>query len=106
MLITNNKCDKGRLCPPCNLLCTLLTVLTLFQNKLMKGFSNQLIEKHRSLKYCEEELEDVALEKVRSEFDELISLHLFLSVTGLQESTSRVRHLLSFIVAVVNVLNQ
>ena len=64
------------------------------QNKLMKGFSNQLIEKHRYLKYYLEECEvtpQESLEKVKSELDKLINMQQFLTVTGLQSATSKVR---------------
>lgn len=62
------------------------------QNKLMKGFSNQLIQKHHYIKYLLEENEysGASLEKVKSEFDKLISLQQFLSVSGLQQSSTKV----------------
>ncbi len=65
----------------------------------MKGFSNQLIEKHRYLKYCLEEYEDISqdsLEKVKCELDKLINLQQFLNVTGLHSTTTKVRLLVLF----------
>ena len=56
----------------------------------MKGFSNQLMEKHRYLKYCEDELDEATSEKVRSEFDSLINLQQFLVVVGLEEAAAKV----------------
>lgn len=80
VLIANNKCDLLIASPyPPTL-----------QNRLMKGFSNQLIEKHRYINYCKEDVSEVALEKVKTEFDRLINLEQFLSVAGLQEPTSKV----------------
>lgn len=64
----------------------------------MKGFSNQLIEKHRYLKYFMEEYEGpswhLSLEKIKSEFDRLINLKTFLKVAGLQPASIKVRKLL------------
>lgn len=59
----------------------------------MKGFSNQLIEKHRYLKYYIEEYEDSqeSVEKVKRELDKLISLQQFLNITGLQATTTKVK---------------
>jgi hypothetical protein len=60
----------------------------------MKGFSNQLLEKHRYLKYFLEEDEGscshLTLEKVKEEFDKLINLQQFLTIAGLQPATSKV----------------
>ena len=63
----------------------------------MKGFSNQLIEKHRYLKYYLEEYEDSqeSVEKIKSELDKLISLQQFLNITGLQATTTKVSKVLS-----------
>ena len=57
----------------------------------MKGFSNQLIEKHRHVKHLETagySEEDV--EKSKQEFDRLISCKQFLDVAGLELSTTTV----------------
>lgn len=56
----------------------------------MKGFSNQLVEKHRYLKDCEDELDQATLERVGSQFDNLINLQQFLAVVGLGEVTAKV----------------
>lgn len=61
----------------------------------MKGFSNQLLEKHKYLKYFLGEYEGssshLSLEKVKREFDQLINLKQFLNVAGLQPATTKVR---------------
>lgn len=68
--------------------------IRLQENKVMKGFSNQLIEKHRYLKYFMEEYEGpswhLSLEKIKSEFDRLINLKTFLKVAGLQPASIKV----------------
>lgn len=61
------------------------------QNKLMKGFSNQLIEKHRFVKHLEESgrsEEDV--KKAKHDFDRLISFEQFLNIAGLELSIATV----------------
>ena len=59
----------------------------------MKGFSNQLIEKHRFLKRLEESSKSrEEIEKAKSEFDGLISLEQFLNVAGLESSLIEVRN--------------
>jgi len=51
----------------------------------MKGFSNQLIEKHRFLKQLDESSKSRGdIEKAKSEFDGLISFEQFLNVAGLE----------------------
>ena len=69
-----------------------MLIVCLLQNKLMKGFSNQLLEKHRYLKHLSEDSLDhtLSLEKIKQEFDQLINLQLFLDVTGLQPCTAKV----------------
>ncbi len=57
----------------------------------MKGFSNQLIEKHRFMKQLEESSysrEDT--EKMKHEFDSLINFEQFLNVAGLEPSPVQV----------------
>lgn len=57
----------------------------------MKGFSNQLFEKHRYLKCCFDGSEVSPEKGVRCELDKLISVEQFLSVTGVQASTTKVK---------------
>lgn len=59
----------------------------------MKGFSNQLMEKHRYLKYFLEYEGGsfLSVEKVKSEFDRVIDLQQFLNVAaGLHPATAKV----------------
>lgn len=58
----------------------------------MKGFSNQLIEKHRYLKALDQfdcSSEEFLL-KVKHQFDELINLEQFLNIISLQPSAVKV----------------
>lgn len=57
----------------------------------MKGFSNQLIEKHRYVKQLEESgCSDEDVEKAKDEFDRLINCKQFLDVAGLESSIAAV----------------
>ncbi len=59
----------------------------------MKGFSNQLVEKHRYIKHYleeEEEEEKNSLEKIKREFDRLVNFQQFLTVAGLQPASKKV----------------
>lgn len=61
------------------------------QKKVMKGFSNQLIEKHRYIKQLEDPCHSrEEIEKAKSEFDCLISVEQFLNVAGLEPSLIQV----------------
>ena len=65
----------------------------------MKGFSNQLIEKHRYVKLLEKSgCSDQDVERAKHEFDSLISCKQFLDVAGLESSIAAVSYFLPFFV--------
>lgn len=57
----------------------------------MKGYSNQLIEKHRFIKRLEDSgHSEEEVEKAKHEFDRLISFEQFLSIAGVESSIATV----------------
>lgn len=64
----------------------------LLQSKLMKGFSNQLIEKHRYIRYISDgNSSPSSLQKISRDFDKLINLQQFLHVIDLHPDAVKVR---------------
>ena len=64
------------------------------QNKLLRGFSRQLIIKHHCLKQlsAESELEDgMSLDQASRELDQRIDLEMFLNVACLEPRSIKVR---------------
>lgn len=64
------------------------------QNKLMKGFSRQLILKHQYVKQIIEEgdLAPLPVDRVKKELDQLINVEQFLNVIGMGPKSIKVKY--------------